>query len=551
MSSPAHSDLYTEAREPAPKRVATEAGKSNNHHHPSVSQAEPEPSTPNARAHFLRVLEQCASDDEDEAVAIARSRGHGAVPSPRGRTLPSPLHASFTPPPASSEASDSSGFFFGHTAQYTSGSDHNEAVDDDGFAVSTGGSLKQRNGPTVVKASAPSRIGLSLLHRMHAESMSADSGRSTNNANASKSSETRGPSSATFETVYTYVPLSTGGFLSTATAGEDLMEGRQVRVGDVLSLRKPPNTTPSSLNAPVTSFLDRPRLGSNPATPNSSVSPSLPPPPTQPSPALISADRAHKTLSHFKPAASFTDNDKEYGMRLSPDMVRCLFEVTRVDPQGRSVEALFLDGTRVKLPFHSIRPAGYDEQKRYAQWKTDPSSRPVATIHSGVSSPTSASARGAHPVSPVDQTSQTVPTGDGITAVSADSWWVIPRLLVRIATEAAGDWYGKKCVVKAVRRNENAIRLTEWQDEAQHARGNGSSGAAEMRELIGVDGLETVVPRKGGRAMIVLGPQRGEMCTVRSRVRGPDGGLTGVEVEMRRTKEVVTLRAEDLCALDR
>ncbi|KPA79103.1 hypothetical protein ABB37_05623 [Leptomonas pyrrhocoris] len=566
MSSHAHNRTVAAAQEPARKRLATEAGKGHRYPATPTSHHTQDSSAADARARFLRELEQYASDDEDEVVAVSRSRGDGVAASPvlsvPNQIASTLLNISSAPPPspASSASVDNSDFFFGHATQLTNRVDRDDA---DGHANSTadnnGGALQQRNGASAAgSARAASRIGLSLLHRMHAETTPASTERgTTRKPDTSKGPEARGPSSAAFEVVHAYAPLSTGGFLSTATAGDDLMEGRQVRVGDVLSLRQRRGAT--SLSSQASSTLLAGRTGSvhTPVSPQANTAPPLLPPSSSPVPsspltARISADAAQEALHHFKPAASFTDGERGYGMQLPPDMVRQLLEVTRVDPHGRSVEALFLDGTREKLPFRDVRPAGYDEQRRYAQWKADPSSRPVATMHSGASSPTSASAPGTHPASPVAQTSATAQQANSTVVAAADTWWVIPHLLVRVATEVAGDWYGKKCAVTAVRRSENAIRLTEWHDEAQSSGGHSSHrNAAETRELIGADGLETVVPKKGGRAVIVLGPRKGEICTVRSRVRGPMGDLTGVEVEIRRTNEVVTLQAEELCALAR
>lgn len=518
-------------------------------------------STANARARFLRELEMYASDDEDDVAAVARSRSGNAANTLTRVYSP---HALDTSPAVA--AADDSDFFFSQATTHTGGDDKdddNETERDEyGSAANSGSGVGVRGSRTTVGGTQPPpRVGLSLLLRMHAESTAAKRNSPAGKGGEVAACESRRASSAVpLEVVHAYVPLSTGGFLSTASAGEDLMESRQVRVGDVLSLRKlrSDNTSQPTAGPTITAVPCRGNLKvGSPASPTAPVGSSLlPPPPPQPATAA-SADTAQVALHRFKSAASFTDNDKEYGMRLSPDMVGLLFEVTRVDTQGRSVEALFLDGSRAKLAFREIRPAGYDERRRYAQWKADPSSRPVTTMYSRASSPSTASAPGTHSAFSANTTepaqAERSESGTAAAALTETArWWVIPHLLVRVATEAAGDWYGKKCVVKTVRRKENAVRLTEWVDEPAVKGSTTSAGAAaETRELIGVDGLETVVPKKGGRAMVVLGPRKGEMCTVRSRLRGPDGDLTGVEVEMNRTKEVVTLQAEELCALAR
>lgn len=502
-----------------------------------------------ARARFLQELQQYASDDDDGTgavgVAVAsgsragRAGGMGTAMEPHDTGAHS-TGAPAAPQPSAASARDGD-FFFGGP------SGGGEALHDIDLGSPFAGT------PSPAPPPAPTRVGLQLLHRMHGDTAATTASPTSPNG---------------FEVVHTYVPLSTGGFLSTVSATEDTMEGHQVRIGDVLSLRKPlPGASASATPSPP------PPLPPHPLPPLTAQQQHHSH--TRPTAANVSSSSAatgmqapdvahdasasamaHTAMSHFLSAASFTGDEKRYGRRLTPDMTRLLFEVARVDPQGRRLEALFLDGSRAKVGFHDVRPAGYVERAMYAAWRADPASRPVHTIHSDASSPTTATGGGGgngdarlpSALSAASPSTSPVPPSGSPTDAAGTGWWVIPRLLVRLTAEAAGDWYGKKCVVKTVQRSENRVRLTEWVDESASAP---SAAAPETRELIGADGLETVVPKKGGRALVVLGPLRGEMCVVRARVRGPDGDLSAVEVEMSRTKDVVTLQADELCALAR
>ncbi|KAK7194186.1 hypothetical protein NESM_000332500 [Novymonas esmeraldas] len=472
-----------------------------------------------ARERFLRELERYASDDDgDGGSGGADTAAVAARVAPR----PAPAHADF---------------FFGDGDDAIAADDdaheppRTTARGQDGTGASASG------GHDGSSDAAPLRVGLQLLHRMHtlggvgAERAPPASqpphDRSARSTSTPTSAQQQQSSSGSFEVVQAYVPLSTGGFLSTAGAAGDTMEGHQVRVGDVLALRKPPGTA-ASPPPPPPPHTNR----SASTTPSSS-------PTTATAPASAAAVEvlAQRAMGHFKSAAAFTSDEVKYGRSLTPEMTRVLFEVARVDQHSRSVEAVFLDGARAKLSYLEVRPAGYVERKMYAAWKADPASRPVATIHSAAASPTTSSS----------PTATAAPSQPPSPPPPAAAWWVTPRLLVRLAAESAGDWYGKRCAVTSVQRSGNRIRLTEVLEEA--ADGDGGTAVAETRELVGLDGLETVIPRKGGRAMVVLGARRGEMCTVRNRVRGPDGELIAVEVEVGRTKEVLAMRPEELCAL--
>nr|CAJ2474111.1 unnamed protein product [Leishmania braziliensis] len=550
---------------PPHKRLASEQSKRDNDTHVGAREHTHGASALSARARFLRELEQYASDDDDYGGNMGTTVASAGPVRRMSHANGAPQSSSACPrAPATHAATPSVGlpsradFFFGEEGDVHDEADE-DAVGDDAVgnmapaasstSFFTGASTNASD--TNGGSAAPSRVGMQLLHRMHALNTSSDHRRSARDAAANPTATgEKGvhhipftqTSSGDFTVVHTYVPLSTGGFLSTANAAHDTMEGHQVRIGDILSLRKPLSGADPSPSHAVTSTTT--------SSPSTSTAPS-----TLTTDSAVAAV-AQKVMSHFRSAASLTPEERKYGRQLTADMTHSLFEVTRVDQQGRSIEALFLDGTRAKVSFFEVRPAGYVEQRMYAVWKADPASRPVTIIHSNASTPTTPSA----PNGAVVPSSSPSPALQPPPSVTAAAWWVIPHLLVRLTAEAAGDWCGKKCVVKSVQRSENRIRLTEWVEGSSsgesgsrsvHNSGKLTAAAAEMRELIGVDGLETVVPKKGGRAMVVLGNRRGEMCTIRNRVRGADGELMAVEVEISRTKEVMTLQADELCALAR
>lgn len=364
----------------------------------------------------------------------------------------------------------------------------------------------------IVAPADPQQIGRQLLHRMHDYSAPPAPSAAPLKRRRGGGNDSSATSGSSFAVVRSYVPLSTGGFIE--GGGDDAMDGQVPRVGDILALRGTPSLSRCAQET---------KSGSAPMPSALSTSPAS------------SAD----VLKRFRSESDMTPEEKLHGKRLSSEMVDLLFEVVRIDTRGRTVEGLFLNQTRAKLPFSGIRPAGYVERRLYHQWKQDPSSRPLMVIE--------ASAEAA-PVSARTATTLVgaVEPGGGATgsneAARVTPWWVVPRLLVRIAATASGAWYGKKCVVQSIKRAENKIRVCEW---------SGGGPIGEPVDVVGVEGLETVVPKKGGRAMIVVGERRGDMVLVCGRLRSADGELTSVEVEVGQAKEKLVLKPHELCELSR
>lgn len=453
-----------------------------------------------ARDKFLQELAKYASDDDDED-------GSGSGPGLNGGLgQPSLLATATEPEPPTS--------FFGGDDQ-----PEEEAV------TASQAAPQQRN------------IGLSLLRGMHHSLVGGD------------------PAPRPMAKVESYAPLSSGGFLDTDA---DHGDTKNVKIGDVMVALKLPNAPKSGSSS-----------CSKPGSPVTASGPGSPPPqaeaqryysPTTTAPVekpaeVFAAAASNKILSHFRAEASMTEEERRYGRRLSVDMTTHLFSVSRLDRATHTLEGIFLDGSRAKLRLTEVRPAGFVERGLFAKWRADPASRPVKVIGAASAVSPQPPSSTASPASPTEQQQQQVPP----------AWWVLPNLVVRVVAADAGEWYGQKGVVVSIRRKENTVRLVPldvW--EQHHQRPPGSplqpppnrKPAAHVPmdsavDLVGLDGIETVLPKKGESGMIVLGEHKGDMASVLARIRGEEGDLAAIEVSCQRTSDVLRLQPQDLCAMAR
>lgn len=477
----------------------------------------PRQAEPSARAKFLQALQQYASDDEGE-----ETLGGGPLHRPSRDATPT-------------------------TTTMKTGNMFDDAEE-------------------VPPVAPPRSIGMQLLQGMHKDVTSSSTDRKV------AGGETN------LKVVEAYVPLSSGGFLDTSA---DHGAGRPIKVGDVMCavipvaanvsvaaqggggfpLSSPPtssNASPTARQPPQTAVGPLPsingggvqRSGSPERPPFADGSPTTTAPPGSPASAVAAATAA--ALKHFRSEAELTEEERRYGKHLHHSMVQQLFEVSRWDPAKGTMEALFLDGRRAKLRVHEVRPAGYVENALYQQWKEDPASQPVLSI--GVASPLTGPSSdvqsphhttGSHSVgSPSPQCSPLTTTVAGVPT----PWWVLPNLVVRVVTEAAGEWLGRRCVVVAVWRKANTVRVMNEQLWLSPPSAATSSGVVD---IVGVEGLETVLPKKGESGVVVLGPHRGEMVTVTARSRDETGNLTALVVQCHRTKEVLQFAPEELCVMAR
>lgn len=319
------------------------------------------------------------------------------------------------------------------------------------------------------------------------------------------------------------------------------------------------DTAPNRYHAPPTS-MSTARPSSSAAVAGGGGDPRHPSTPLSPSSSSSSSQpvrhAAEILASRFRGESSLGEEERMYGRRLDPQLCASLAEVRRVDTARRQMELEFLSGERGKFTVYEIRPAGFVEQRLYEQWKANPASRPVHTITSEKTCHTKvgngAADAGKQPDGSLDGGASANSSSSTPTASPPVPWWVLPRLVVRIVAESAGPlWLGQKVVVQSIQRKESRMRLRrldevegrgadsttllsrpqqqpQQQQQQQQQRMAGGrppiSTAESVVDVIGLESVETVVPRKGEKGMIVLGPRRGELVIVVDRTRHPKTG---------------------------
>nr|CCC95158.1 unnamed protein product [Trypanosoma congolense IL3000] len=358
----------------------------------------------------------------------------------------------------------------------------------------------------VLSRNASDRIGLRLLQQMHQSSTRGDA-------------SCRGSSkNGKMHVVEEYVPLSVGGFMQTTT--ESLDNLISVRPGDIMCLRCPGDVKTEASNEGNNT---REAVGNNPP--------------------------AAGGMSFVK-EKELTEEERLYGRRVTCDMMHEIFEVSRVDSASNSLEAVFLDGTRKKLKIITVRPAGFVESELYKRWKADENSRPVRAVYSTPSAKDTELADDRSKNSQQETTTQ---------ARVPKPWWVMPRLIVRVVEETAGDLLGKKFIVKSINRKEGRIRLFSLNATPGDASGgadrtNGTEFHSEAADLapidvFGCDALETVVPRVGDQGLLVEGNMRGELVIVTSRGRGESGELNTIRVRSLVSEKEFVVQPHEICKM--
>ncbi|SCU66364.1 uncharacterized protein TEOVI_000488400 [Trypanosoma equiperdum] len=362
----------------------------------------------------------------------------------------------------------------------------------------------------VFSRDASGRVGLRLLQQMQ---------KSTPQVGSSSSVSTGVSNTGKLLVVEDYVPLSVGGFMETSTesAANNL---DNIKPGDIMCLRCPSDFR---------------------AEPNGNVKCSK-----------VSSSTSCGTTAgiNFVKETELTAEERQYGRRLTCEMMNEMFEVSRLDRATNSLEAVFLDGTRKKLKTYAVRPAGFVESDLYKRWKADESSRPVRVVYAAQKLQVTESS-GANSGSSRDVDGKTAAS-----AVQSAVWWVVPQLIVRLVEESAGDLFGKKFVVKSIARKDGKIRLeplrvpdvTVYKDTRDHALPNRGTEHSAV-DVFGCAALETVIPRLGEQGLIVQGPMRGELVVVTSRVRSPNGGLEEVKVRSTLTEEEFSVEPHMLCMM--
>lgn len=264
-----------------------------------------------------------------------------------------------------------------------------------------------------------------------------------------------------FTAVESYKPLSSGGFMDDNQAEMD--RSRCLRVGGIVCVRK--------------------RLGEEAL------------PPTDPPAASTFSSTASSAgpLLHkkFRGESAMGSDEKLFGRVQGTQLWNSLGEVTRSDSKNLYVEIVFLSGERGKFNLCEVRPAGFMEQKLFRKWQADPSSRPVTVLRNTTDPSAVATAAGTSP--------------------PPSAWWALPKLLVRIVSPQAGvEWLGQKAFIESITRKEQRVRLR---------RKEVNGGNEAILDVVGLEHIETVVPRVGERGILVLGLRRGELVEVLERRR--------------------------------
>lgn len=422
-------------------------------------------------------------------------------------------------------------------------------------------------------------------------------------------------SSFSFKTVESYKPLSSGGFLDSVDGSPDrarcMVIGAVVVVAPLSGRCAPPSSSSSttSTTAATTTSAAMPTMATTGRVHQattvdrglsyrkdapggggaafSSSSSSCSPPST-----LSSSVDVLKKIKQFVPESALSTEEKKYGRTLDPELLHSLAEVTRCDAHRREVEVLFLSGQRRKFPVLALRPAGFMERELFKQWKDEPSLQPVNQVglrrrycsgyglESGTSLTSEPSGKSdgsgrvggmqgkttgdlssslglsaVQPSTPFSPTSSYTPTAIDSPphcALNPSSWWVLPRLIVRVvAADAGPSWFRQKAVVLHIQRKEERMRLVRAEAASQgshgiYARGGGGKEgdtggisyplltssplptskyrAEDLVDVFGLLSVETVVPRVGEVGMLVLGKRKGELVVVVRRCRDEKTG---------------------------
>ena len=122
-----------------------------------------------------------------------------------------------------------------------------------------------------------------------------------------------------------------------------------------------------------------------------------------------------------------------------------------------------------------------------------------------------------------------------------DVTWIVPGLIVRSLAESS---LGKKGVVTEVTSstgggNTTIVTLRLQDDVGTITKVNGQR-------------VDTVIPKKGDRAMVIKGFLKGHFATILERVKDPESGdVTGVQVQVKLKEQdtILELRPDDLTAL--
>ena len=179
---------------------------------------------------------------------------------------------------------------------------------------------------------------------------------------------------------------------------------------------------------------------------------------------------------------------------------RLFGQITRMNPSSTDVEISLADGSREKVSVLELRAAGAVELRTFRKWQQNHNSSQAGGSLSGK--------RPRDALNPSDFPSSDTP------------WWVVKGIVVRVVNESLSSLCGRKYVVASASKKENRIFLGDF-TESEGPAGN-SRGPLAGGHTVGQQDVETVIPKDGGKALILLGEHRGEMVTVLKKVRSEE-----------------------------
>ncbi len=184
--------------------------------------------------------------------------------------------------------------------------------------------------------------------------------------------------------------------------------------------------------------------------------------------------------------------------------------ITRMSPSSNDVELLMADGvTREKVSVLELRAAGAMERESFLRWQ-------VRLKSDGNLSSTGGTKRSREGDPPV--------VGEPL--LDGEPWWVVKGIVVRVVNPSLSLLCGRKFVVAAASKKENRILLGDFTEADSSA----TSSGQQRRQNAPLTGghavqqqdLETVIPKDGGKALVLLGEHRGEIVTVQSKLRSAE-----------------------------
>jgi hypothetical protein len=189
---------------------------------------------------------------------------------------------------------------------------------------------------------------------------------------------------------------------------------------------------------------------------------------------------------------------------------------TSMGSSSTDVELLLGDGkTREKVSVLSLRLAGALEERAYHAWRAKGASSCSSNNSDGTAAVSTRGGIGGTKRPREDTMSTRGPQG-----LAADHpWWAVPGIVVRVVNHELTSLCGKKYVVAKASKKENRIFLGNFTESEALV----SSGVQALPltggHAVGLQDVDTVIPKDGGRALVLLGEHRGEVVTVVAKER--------------------------------